>query len=56
MAEKIMVVPCMVNMRLKTSGETKLLCAHQLDAHDQCLDSADHEKQQADRMGIPSRL
>ena len=24
--KKIMVVPCMVNMRLKTCGETKSLC------------------------------
>ena len=46
--KKIMVVPCMVNMRLKTCGETKLLCEmHQLDANDERFDSADHEKQQS---------
>ena len=25
--KKIIVVPCIVNIRLKTCGETKLLCA-----------------------------
>ena len=26
--KKTMVVPCIVNMRLKTCGETKWLCAY----------------------------
>ena len=26
--KKIMVVPCIVNIRLKTCGETKLLCGY----------------------------
>ena len=43
--KKIIVVPCMVNMRLKTCGETKSLCGtNQLDPHDRRFDPADHEK------------
>ena len=38
--KKIIVVPCIVNMRLKTCGETKSLCGiHQLDADDEGFDS-----------------
>jgi hypothetical protein len=40
--KKIIVVPCIVNIRLKTCGETKLLCAC-LDANDQRFKTGDHE-------------
>ncbi len=44
--KKIMVVPCIVNMRLNTCGETKCRMGNgQLDAHDGCFDSADDEEQ-----------
>ncbi len=48
--KKIMVVPCMVNMRLKTCGETKLLCGiHQLDANDCGFNAANDEKEQGEQ-------
>ena len=45
--KKTIVVPCIVNMRLKTCGETKSLCGtHELDAHDRRFNPADHEEDQ----------
>ena len=45
--KKIIVVPCIVNMRLKTSGETKWLCGTiELYPHDRRFDTANDEKHQ----------
>jgi hypothetical protein len=41
-----MVVPCIVNMRLKTCGDTKLLCECKLDTDDERLDPTHREEEQ----------
>ena len=43
--KKTMVVPCMVNRRLKTCGETKsIVREHQLNANDERFDPGDNQK------------
>ena len=57
--KKIIVVPCMVNMRLNTCGETKsIVRTNQLDAHDRRFNPADHQENQTHTAmyRMPSRL
>ncbi len=45
--KKIIVVPCIVNIRLNTSGDTKSLCGtDELDPHDGRFHAAEDEEQQ----------